>query len=130
MLVALLMLNFREDTSWDCQNSVSSGIMGDGERALLMSHLQSISQCCMRQLYAKDKEPGMAKVIEAAKTFERRRCGHKPEDFPEPLSSAECIKSCVDDKEKRENRHRYIVACQDVDLRRELREIRGVPLVG
>ncbi len=71
----------------------------------------------------------MDKVIELAKTFERRRCGHKPEDYAEPLSNLECMKSCVDDGTKGENRHRYIVASQDAQLRRLMRDIPGVPLI-
>ncbi len=82
----------------------------------------------MRHLYALAREPGMDKVIEHAKTFERRRCGHKPEDFPEPLTTMECLVHCVGDKGK-ENRHRYVVATQDLDVRRRLREIPGVPLI-
>jgi len=71
----------------------------------------------------------MDKVIERAKTFERRRCGHLPEDYPEPLSNFECISKCVDATGKGENRQRYVVASQSQELRRAMREIPGVPLI-
>ncbi len=71
----------------------------------------------------------MDSVIEKAKTFERRRCGHRPDTHPEPLSTLECLLHCVDEKQKGENKHRYVVATQDQEVRRRLRAIAGVPLI-
>lgn len=84
-----------------------------------------ITQCSMRHLYAQNREPGMDRVIEKAKDFERRRCGHKPEDYPEPLSTLECLSSCVGNT----NKHRYVVASQDGEVRAKMRGIPGVPLI-
>jgi U3 small nucleolar RNA-associated protein 23 len=71
----------------------------------------------------------MAQVIELAKTFERRRCGHHPNDYPEPLDTKDCLKAVIDPKDSGTNRHRYVVACQDEEVRRMLREVKGVPLI-
>lgn len=88
-----------------------------------------ITQCEIRKLYAQKKEPGISEAIELAKTFERRRCGHHPDEYPEPLSTEECLQSVVDPKGTGENKHRYVVACQDNDVRRMLRGVRGTPLI-
>lgn len=64
-----------------------------------------------------------------AKTFERRRCGHHPDEYPEPLSTEECLQSVVDPKGTGQNKHRYVVASQDNDVRRMLRGVRGTPLI-
>ncbi|KAK2610520.1 hypothetical protein N8I77_003944 [Diaporthe amygdali] len=84
-----------------------------------------ITQCSMRHLYAQNKEPGVSKVIDKAKDYERRRCGHHPEEFPEPCSTLECLSSVVGPK----NKHRYVVASQDTEVRSKMRGIPGVPLV-
>lgn len=84
-----------------------------------------ITQCSMRHLYAQNREPGMDRVIETAKTFERRRCGHHPESHPEPCSTAECLGGVVGPT----NKHRYVVASQDGEVRARFRGIAGVPLV-
>lgn len=84
-----------------------------------------ITQCSMRHLYAQNKEPGVAKVIDKAKDYERRRCGHHPEQFPEPCSTLECLGSVVGPK----NKHRYVVASQDPEVRAKMRGVPGVPLV-
>lgn len=52
----------------------------------------------------------MSFVIDRAKMFERRRCGHMPEEYPEPLSDHDCIMSCVDPKGGKTNKNRYVVA--------------------
>lgn len=67
----------------------------------------------------------MRKVIEKAKDFERRRCGHRPEEFPEPLGTLECLGECVG----KTNKHRYVVASQDPEVRAKMRGIPGVPLI-
>ena len=71
----------------------------------------------------------MAPIIAKAKDFERRFCGHHPETHPEPLPTHECLLSVVDGKDTGKNKHRYVVATQDHDLRKRLREIPGVPLI-
>lgn len=65
---------------------------------------------------------------------ELRRCGHH--ELDEPLSTVDCILDCVDSKHHERsdgtagtNKHRYIVATQDVEARRRLREIPGTPLL-
>ncbi|KJZ72594.1 hypothetical protein HIM_07953 [Hirsutella minnesotensis 3608] len=88
-----------------------------------------ITQCEIRKLYARKDEPGVSEAIEVAKTCERRRCGHHPDEYPEPLSTMECMQSVVDPKDKGENKHRYVVASQSQEVRRMLRGVRGVPLI-
>jgi U3 small nucleolar RNA-associated protein 23 len=83
----------------------------------------------MRHLYACNKEPGVAALIERAKTYERRRCGHLPEEYPEPLSALECLKSVVDPKGSGHNKNRYVVASQEQPVRKAMRGVLGVPLV-
>ena len=88
-----------------------------------------ITQCEIRKLYARKDEKGMRDVIESAKTLERRRCGHHPDQYPEPLGTQECLREVVDPKETGQNKHRYVVASQSQDVRRMLRAVRGVPLI-
>lgn len=91
--------------------------------------LPVITQCEIRKLYENKNEPGGNAAIELAKTFERRRCGHHPDQYPKPLETIECMQSVVDPKSTGENKHRYVVASQSLDVRRMLRGIRGVPLI-
>ncbi|ENH61110.1 rRNA-processing protein utp23 [Fusarium oxysporum f. sp. cubense race 1] len=88
-----------------------------------------ITQCEIRKLYAARNEPGVHEAIDLAKTLERRRCGHHPDDYPEPLSTQDCLRSVVDPKATLQNKHRYVVASQDQEVRRMLRGIKGVPLI-
>jgi len=89
-----------------------------------------ITQCSMRHLYARKTEPGVDAAIEEAKNnYERRRCGHHPDQYPEPLSGLECIRSVVDPKASGVNKHRYVCAVNDDELRASLREVAGVPLL-
>lgn len=88
-----------------------------------------ITQCEIRKLYAQKNEPGKNEAIDLAKTLERRRCGHHPDEYPEPLSTQDCLRSVVDPKSSGQNKHRYVVASQDQDVRRMLRGIKGVPLI-
>jgi len=107
----------------------------------------------MRHLYARGKEHGGAAAVQEAKAFERRRCGHRPEDYPEPLPELECLVQCVTGKAARKadeeeaeggkrpgkgrkgrgsedkNKHCYVVASQDEEVRRRMREVPGVPLI-
>lgn len=84
-----------------------------------------VTQCSMRHLYAQNKDGSLEKIIDKAKGFERRRCGHHPEQYPEPLSTAECLASVVGPT----NKHRYVVASQEQEVRAQFRRIAGVPLV-
>lgn len=103
-------------TSNDSSFDLAKGL----ERTLQAEVKVMITQCCMQALY----ELGNQDAIYMAKQFERRRCNHNPKD---PKTPIECIESIVDIKG--ENKHRYIVASQDVQIRRKLRRIPGVPLV-
>jgi U3 small nucleolar RNA-associated protein 23 len=91
-----------------------------------------ITQCCIRHLYNRSTTTDSEKAekdgwIEVAKAAERRRCGHH--ELEEPLSTLECLQSVVDPKGSGHNRHRYVVASQDKEVRMRMREIVGVPLV-
>ncbi|TGJ78252.1 hypothetical protein E0Z10_g10513 [Xylaria hypoxylon] len=90
-----------------------------------------ITQCSMRWLYARRNEPGIGAVIDFAKeSVERRRCGHHPSDYPEPLEELECIHSVVDPSKTGVNKHRYVCAINDEQLRYSLRNgIQVVPLL-
>ncbi|KAM3448206.1 hypothetical protein MY3296_008004 [Beauveria thailandica] len=88
-----------------------------------------ITQCEIRKLYEKKNEPGMRDAIELAKNYERRRCGHHPDEYPKPLSTLECLSSVVDPKQTGQNKHRYVVASQSQEVRRALRGVRAVPLI-
>ncbi|KAF2707775.1 hypothetical protein K504DRAFT_446879 [Pleomassaria siparia CBS 279.74] len=82
-----------------------------------------ITQCDMRHLYeASDQE-----IISKAQTFERRRCNHHL--LEKPLSTLECLSSVVDPKGSLTNKHKYIVATNNPEVRDFLRKIPGVPLV-
>lgn len=84
-----------------------------------------VTQCSMRHLYAQNKDGGLERLIDQAKGFERRRCGHHPDQHPTPLSTAACLASVVGPA----NKHRYVVASQDHEVRAHFRRIAGVPLV-
>ncbi|EMC95176.1 hypothetical protein BAUCODRAFT_54635, partial [Baudoinia panamericana UAMH 10762] len=92
-----------------------------------------ITQCCIRHLYslpttteAERREKEIC--IEVAKAAERRRCGHH--ELETPLGTGECLREVVDPKGAGVNRHRYVVACQDGEVRRAMRrDVVGVPLV-
>lgn len=91
-----------------------------------------ITQCCIRHLYTSPATTAEEKRdkdawIEVAKAAERRRCGHH--ELEHPLSTLECMQSVVDPKGSGTNRHRYVVASQDLEVRQKMREIAGVPLV-
>ncbi|KAJ3476304.1 hypothetical protein NLG97_g9172 [Lecanicillium saksenae] len=88
-----------------------------------------ITQCEIRKLYEKKNEPGIRDAIELAKNYERRRCGHHPDEYPKPLSTLECLSSVVDPKQSGQNKHRYVVASQSQEVRRKLRGVRAVPLI-
>ncbi|KAI0110191.1 hypothetical protein F4814DRAFT_426158 [Daldinia grandis] len=89
-----------------------------------------ITQCSMRHLYGRKSEPGVEAAIEQAKNqFERRRCGHHPDEYPEPLSTLECLQSVVDPKNNGVNKHRYVCAINDDIVRAKLRQVAGTPMI-
>ncbi|EST08055.1 rRNA-processing protein Fcf1/Utp23 [Kalmanozyma brasiliensis GHG001] len=78
-----------------------------------------ITQCCMQALYALGKEH--QSTVDMAKAWERRMCNHR-----EAIDPQECVKQCVG----KENKHRYIVASEQGELRRDLRlAVAGVPMM-
>ena len=112
------------------QGQVKPSMISKTFHTLLKLTINSvITQCSMRHLYAAASEPGVSYLIDKAKTYERRRCGHLPSDYPEPLSTSTCLSSVVDPKNNSTNKHRYVVASQDMETRKKMREILGVPLV-
>ncbi|KAI1347396.1 Fcf1-domain-containing protein [Xylaria sp. FL0043] len=90
-----------------------------------------ITQCSMRWLYARKNEPSVGAVIDFAKEkVERRRCGHHPSDYPEPLAEVNCLHSVVDPSKNGINKHRYVCAINDDEIRSSLRNgIQVVPLL-
>jgi U3 small nucleolar RNA-associated protein 23 len=82
----------------------------------------------MRHLYKAAAEPGVSFLIDKAKTYERRRCGHRPEDYPEPLSTKDCLATVVDPKDNKSNKNCYVIASQELEVRKHMRGILGVPL--
>ena len=91
-----------------------------------------ITQCCIRHLYdlpattPKEREEKDS-FIAVAKEAERRRCGHH--ELEQPLTTLECMMSCVDPKGSGTNKHRLVVASQDRTVREAMREVAGVPLI-
>jgi U3 small nucleolar RNA-associated protein 23 len=90
-----------------------------------------ITQCCIRHLYnAQDGNNQEEKDgwITVAKDAERRRCGHH--ELEEPMSELDCLKSVVDPKDSGTNKHRYVIATQDVEVRKWMRQnVAGVPMI-
>ncbi|KAF1840575.1 rRNA-processing protein UTP23 [Cucurbitaria berberidis CBS 394.84] len=84
-----------------------------------------ITTCDMRHLYA--AKPKNETLILQAKEYERRRCNHQ--DLDEPLSTLECLSSVVDPKDSKTNKHRYVVASNDISVRAHMRSVAGVPLI-
>lgn len=90
------------------------------DRTIQSESKPMITQCCIQALYQKNNQ----EAIDLAKRFERRRCNHPPKN---PLKPAECIESITSINGA--NKHRYIVATQNYDLRKKLRKVPGVPLI-
>jgi U3 small nucleolar RNA-associated protein 23 len=84
-----------------------------------------ITTCDMRHLYL--AKPKNETLILQAKEYERRRCNHQ--DLDEPLSTLECLSEVVDPKSSGTNKNRYIVCSDDVQVRKHMRSIAGVPLI-
>ncbi|KZO92185.1 hypothetical protein CALVIDRAFT_504728 [Calocera viscosa TUFC12733] len=94
-------------------------LMKELETVLQSQVKPMITQCCIAALY-KLGPPGQS-IVDLAKTFERRRCGH----LETPLEPDECMTAVVGPS----NKHRYVVATQSESLRRKMREVEGLPLI-
>ncbi|OWB75173.1 hypothetical protein B5S31_g5035 [[Candida] boidinii] len=89
------------------------------ERTLQCPIKLLISQCCITHLYNSKNQD----VINYSKEFfEKRRCNHK-----ELKNSDDCIKDIT--IINKENKHRYLVATQNLKLRQYLRSFPGLPLI-
>ncbi|KAL8729678.1 MAG: hypothetical protein Q9181_004921 [Wetmoreana brouardii] len=103
-------------------------LLGGLERVLHGKVKLMITQCSIRHLYSlpvpqSEKDP----LILFAKSMERRRCNHH--ELENPLSTLECYSDIIDPKRSATNRHRYVVASQEEEVRRFCRGIKGVPIV-
>lgn len=86
-----------------------------------------ITQCSIRHLYALDpvEFPSKDRLIDIAKRFERRKCGHH--ELEEPLSEKECFDSVM--LKNGQNKHRYVIATQDKEIRSQFKTVPGVPSI-
>ncbi|KZM26247.1 uncharacterized protein EKO05_0002252 [Ascochyta rabiei] len=100
-------------------------LVGRLEKVLGATVKPMITTCDMRHLYA--AKPKNETLILQAKEYERRRCGHH--ELEEPLSTLECLSSVVDPKGSGSNKHRYVVASNELAVRSHMRRIPGVPLI-
>ncbi|KAB5530486.1 Fcf1-domain-containing protein [Coniochaeta sp. 2T2.1] len=117
--------DFVKDTT-KCKMNLQAAL----ERTLHGTVKPLITQCSIRHLYASNSDPSVQAAIEVAKNVcERRRCGHHPDTHPQPLSTLECLSSVVDPAGTGTNKHRYCVASQEMDVRRHMRGVKGVPLI-
>ncbi|KAI5950759.1 hypothetical protein KGF54_003833 [Candida jiufengensis] len=98
------------DSSYNITNGFNKTIQAENK--------PMITQCCIQDLYNSKNE----KAISIAKNFERRKCNHR-----QPINPQDCIESIVNING--ENKHRYVVSTQDLDLRKRLRSVPGVPLI-
>ena len=80
------------------------------------------SQCVLDELRRLDSvgEDGVSDSIFIAKRFEMRTCRHGG-----GKSAVECVADLIGDS----NQFHYVVAVQNYELRKRLREVLGVPLV-
>ncbi|KAJ3130978.1 hypothetical protein HK100_007068 [Physocladia obscura] len=74
--------------------------------------------CVMSELRALG--PDFAGAVSAATNVERRRCGHD-----KPIGATACLTSVIGE----DNKHRFGVASQDLNLRKALRKVSGTPLI-
>lgn len=81
-----------------------------------------ITQCCMVELYAAEKEGQLQKdAVAIAKAWERRKCNHR-----EAIPGDQCLKEVIGAT----NKHRYMLASDTRSLRRHLNaEVAGIPLI-
>ena len=76
--------------------------------------------CIQSELQAYDRENEVSAAF-VARRFEVRRCQHEKGK----MTGSECIRDLISSK----NPHHYCVAGQDLELRKELRKVAGVPLI-
>ncbi|KAF8245968.1 hypothetical protein K440DRAFT_603089 [Wilcoxina mikolae CBS 423.85] len=97
------------------------------ERTLRGKVKPLITQCSIRHLYALSaaENPSKERFIDIAKSFERRKCNHH--ELEEPLPEKECFESVA--IKNGQNKHRYVIASQDREIRGLFREIPGVPSI-
>ncbi|KAI5800608.1 Fcf1-domain-containing protein [Pyronema domesticum] len=97
------------------------------ERTLRGKVKPMITQCSIRHLYklSSDEHPNRNKYIDIAKTFERRRCNHH--ELEEPLPEKECIESVS--LKNGQNKHKYVIAAQDKDIKHLFKEVPGAPTI-
>lgn len=125
MNVYIYTFKFREpfqtiidsDIILHCENASFDLIKGI-KRTIQADIKPMITQCCIQALYKTENQA----AIDIAKSFERRRCNHPPSS---PLTPKECIKSII----LPNNKHRYILASQIFELRKELMNVPGVPMI-
>lgn len=80
-----------------------------------------ITQCCIAELYAHQRETGERLAVEMAKTFERRRCNHRDAAIPG--------ERCLLDVLGPTNKHRYVLASDSAGLRAAVRrDVLAVPV--
>lgn len=77
-----------------------------------------VTQCTMQALYSKGA--AHQPIVDLAKSFERRKCNHK-----EAVPVHECIQSVVGET----NKHRYVIATTNAQLRKHLHSIPGIPIL-
>lgn len=99
-------------------NSQSFDILKGLSRTIQSESKPMITQCCIETIYQTKNQ----QLIDFAKSFERRKCNHK-----EIINPSDCIELIVNING--ENKHRYIIASQDLNLRKKLRKIPGIPLI-
>jgi U3 small nucleolar RNA-associated protein 23 len=92
-----------------------------------------ITTCSIRHLSAKlntdELRQHKRSVEELAQSLERRRCGHHPDQYEEPVSELDCLRGVVDPKNTLKNKNCYIVASQDKQIRSLMKRIPGVPCI-
>ncbi|KAI9312951.1 Fcf1-domain-containing protein [Dichotomocladium elegans] len=90
----------------------------DMNKELGVTFQQPTKTCNIQEL--RKKGPEGLHAARLAREFERRRCPHTHN----PISSAECLAQVVGP----ENKYNYCVLSQNEALRKQLREIPGVPM--
>lgn len=97
------------------------------ERTLRGTVKPMITQCSIRHLYALStaEHPNKEGLIAIAKGFERRKCNHH--ELEQPLPEKECIESVS--LKNGHNKHRYVLAVQNKDIRALFRDILGAPTI-
>lgn len=91
-----------------------------------------ITRCILLQIRSLPSDVARPLLAFTRTHCELRRCGHADE----PLSTPACFLDCIDPKHASRadgdsgiNKHRYVVATQDGETRRKLREVPGTPLL-